>query len=93
MPNNLLKGRRVELFAKALRNILVDPAKGLAKSYINLFVRKITIMDETLTMSGPKDALAAAVAGGDPAAAKEVRSYGWYGVPWGMKLRTDGILN
>lgn len=94
MPSDLLKGRRVELFAKALSNILMDPTKGLAKSYLNLFVREIRIMGETLTMSGPKGMLAAAVASGDPAAAKEVRSYGmeWCAIGnesvnlWNMEL-------
>ncbi len=56
-----LKPSQVELFGKALRKKLLSKDSVLAKSYLNLLIDEIRIVDNQATIRGSYDALAATI--------------------------------
>jgi DNA invertase Pin-like site-specific DNA recombinase len=56
-----LKPSQVELFGKALRKKLLSKDSVLAKSYLNLLIDEIRIVDNQATIKGSYDALAATI--------------------------------
>lgn len=62
MPINALTPKSIEKFTKAAKEKLRNPDSSFRKQYLRLFVDRVDVLDEEIRISGPKSALASAVA-------------------------------
>lgn len=67
--------RKVEAFAKGLRDLWTGADVRFRQAYLRLLVDRIEFKGEEIRISGSKDVLAAAIAQGASASPEQVRSF------------------